>query len=238
MSAIYEGHVRHRRFTEPEHEFRYRVFMVCLDLDDGHDAFAGSLLWSARRRSPVRFRRSDYLADPAGLVEERLGQRPAGPIRLLTGVRQLGVGFNPVSFYYCHEGERLHSVIAEVTNTPWGERHRYVLDGREAAGRVLTQSFSKAMHVSPLMEMRQRYELRLTEPGERLQVHIESQQDGRPAFEASLSLERREASPATLRRLLVTYPPQAIATLARIYGQALQLRLKGAPWYPHPARPA
>ena len=64
------------------------------------------------------------------LVEERTGARPAGPIRLLTHLRSFGHCFNPVSFYYCFDpaGERVEAVVAEVTNTPWGERHAYVLE--------------------------------------------------------------------------------------------------------------
>lgn len=64
------------------------------------------------------------------LVEFATGRRPEGPIRLLTQVRCFGYLMNPVSFYYCYSagGERLETVVAEVNNTPWGERHCYVLD--------------------------------------------------------------------------------------------------------------
>ena len=64
------------------------------------------------------------------LVEFSTGRRPGGPIRLLTQVRCFGYLMNPVSFYYCFDegGERLETVVAEVNNTPWGERHCYVLD--------------------------------------------------------------------------------------------------------------
>ena len=90
----------------------------------------------------MRFRRSDYLGDPAvpladavrALVAERLGSAPQGPIRLLTHLRTFGHCFNPVSFYYCFaaDGERLEAIVAEVTNTPWGERHAYVLPRGDA----------------------------------------------------------------------------------------------------------
>ena len=41
-------------------------------------------------------------------------------------------------------------------------------------------------------------------------------------FEASLALQRRELSRGLMMRLLATYPPLTIATLARIYLQALR----------------
>jgi DUF1365 family protein len=80
------------------------------------------------------------------------------------------------------------------------------------------------------------YEWRATVPGEGLQVHIASHREGRLAFDATLSLERRELAPDTARRMLLRYPAMTAQVVARIYWQALRLRLKGAPWHPHPER--
>jgi DUF1365 family protein len=79
------------------------------------------------------------------LLEHRTGSAPAGPIRLLTHLRTFGHCFNPVSFYYCFTPqEQLDAVVAEVTSTPWGERHAYVLE-RSGEGPVLAASFAKAL---------------------------------------------------------------------------------------------
>ena len=183
-SAIYEGWVRHRRFEPVEHTFRYRFFLACLDLAELPDVLDPFPLYSARRRAPARFRRADYLGDPARPLEECVrdvvaasgAPRPAGPIRLLTGLRYLGHTFNPVSFYYCFDptGRRVEDVVAEVENIPWGERHAYVLDRGAREGTVLAAELEKKHHVSPLMGMDQTYSFRAGTPGERLQVHIES----------------------------------------------------------------
>ena len=176
-------------------------------------------------------------------VEERTGNRPAGPVRMLANLRYLGHSFNPVSFYFCFDerGDRVDAVLAEVTNTPWGERHAYVLDRAGAEGRVLRERTDKAFHVSPFIGMDQTYEWRVTEPGESLQVHIEnrpgrSAPEGQKAFEATLSLERREATPGALSRALLRYPVMSLQVVARIYLNALRLKLKGVPYHPHPAR--
>ena len=128
----------------PRDEFRYPLFMAYLDLDELPELFDGRLLWSARRPAVAWFRRADYLGAPGTpldeavreLVLERTGIGLDGPIRLLTHLRYLGHCFNPVSFYYCYDppGERVRAVVAHVTNTPWGERHAYVL-GVERGGR-------------------------------------------------------------------------------------------------------
>ncbi|MEA2323929.1 MAG: uncharacterized protein QOD81_3779, partial [Solirubrobacteraceae bacterium] len=131
-SALYEGTVRHRRFAVRHSEFRHRLALAYVDLDELPDLLGGRL--ASPRPGIVRFRRADYLGDPAtplgdavrGLVAERTGRDPGGPVRLLTQLRTLGHCFNPVSFYYCFDGEdRMQAMVAEVTNTPWGERHAY-----------------------------------------------------------------------------------------------------------------
>jgi DUF1365 family protein len=189
-SAIYEGWVRHRRFEPVEHSFRYRFFLTYLDLAELPGVLDPYPFYSARRRAPARFRRADYMGDPGrpldecarDTVEAATGARPAGPIRLLTGLRYLGHSFNPVSFYYCFDpaGSRVEAVIADVENIPWGERHAYVLDRGERVGPVLADELDKDLHVSPLMGMDQTYAFRASEPGERLQVHIESWPNAAP----------------------------------------------------------
>ena len=248
-SCLYEGTVRHRRRGAPEDEFSHRLFMMCLDLDELPALFDRRLLWSARRPALAWFRRSDYLGDPRtplpeavrSLVRERTGVRPAGPIRLLTHMRYFGHTFNPVSFYYCYDadGASVSAVVAEVTNTPWGERHSYVLDVKQAAdhgsARLMEGHFQKEMHVSPLMGMENTYDWRLTEPGERLAVHIDSRDPaGESIFDATLALRRREISGRELARALLVYPLLTVRIIARIYAHALRLRLRGARYFPHP----
>jgi uncharacterized protein len=254
-SAVYEGWVRHRRFEPIEHSFRYRLFLMYLDLDELPDVLDPFPLFSARRAAPAHFRRSDYMGDPArplaecarDAVEAATGSRPAGPVRLLANLRYLGHVFNPVCFYYCFEqgGERVDAVVADVNNIPWGERHPYVLARGSRRGTVLSDELDKDLHVSPLMGMDQTYAFRAGEPGDSLSVHIESrpvQGDGQDvsadsggkAFDATLSLRRHELSRSRLAGMLARYPAMSLQTVAKIYAQSLRLKLKGARYFPHP----
>lgn len=245
-SAVYEGWVRHRRFEPIEHSFRYRLFLVYLDLAELPQALDPYPLWSARRPALARFRRADFSGDPSrplaecarDAVEEQTGRRPAGPVRLLANLRYLGHVFNPVVFYYCFDasGERVEAVVADVSSIPWGERHPYVLARGARRGAVLTDELDKRLHVSPLMEMDQTYAFRATEPGAGLVVHIESRpKDGEgKTFDATLSLRRRELSGPLLTRMLIRYPAMSLQVVAKIYAQALRLKLKGARCFPHP----
>jgi DUF1365 family protein len=242
-SAIYEGWVFHRRIEPVEHTFRYRIFMPLVDLDELPALFERTRLWSADRRAPARFRRSDYLrghgdalplAEAArDLVAERTGARPAGPVRMLANPRYWGVGFNPVSFYYLDGADgAVETMIAEVTSTPWKERRSYVLSA-DADG--VRGDLEKRMHVSPFMPMEQRYEWRASDPGEQLTVTIRNRERGRIVFEAGLALRRREMTRAALRQILFRYPPMTVSTIARIYWNAARLKAKGAPYFQRPA---
>lgn len=245
-SAIFEGWVRHRRFDPVEHDFRYRLFLPYLDLDRLPELLDPFPLWSARRPAPARFRRFDYMGDPArplsecarDLVAEQTGARPGGPVRMLANVRFYGHVFNPIALYYCFDAadERVEAVIADVNNIPWGERHPYVLARGARGGRVLSDELPKELHVSPLMGMDQTYSFRATEPGSELIVHIDSIGGRGKAFDATLSLKRRELTRARMAALLARYPAISMRIVARIYGQTLRLKLKGARYFPHPER--
>jgi hypothetical protein len=235
-SCIYEGTIRHRRL-EPRRSFQHRIALFYLDLDELPGLLEGRLV--DPRPGPLRFRRGDYLGPDGSPLEDAVrdrvhaetGRRPHGPIRLLTQLRSFGHCFNPVSFYYCLDrgGERVEAVVAEVTNTPWGERHAYVIPG--GSGEL-----AKALHVSPFMAMDHRYSIRAGVPDERLAIQIESRTTDGPAFDAGLALRRRELTRGAAARLAVRYPFANLRVLALIYGHAVGLKLAGAPVHRHPAK--
>jgi len=243
-SCVYQGTIRHRRFTPKRREFRYRTFMLYLDLGELSHVFDGRWLWSTRRFAPAWFRRADYLGDPSvpladavrDVVAERTGQRPAGPIRLLTHLRYWGYVQNPVSFYYCFDpaGTRLESLVAEITNTPWGERHAYVVRANPRSDSHAAR-FDKAFHVSPFMPMDHSYEWRFATPGERLPLHMTNRRNGERVFDATLLLRRAPMTGPVLAGCLVRHPWMTASVVTGIYWQALRLWLRGVPFHPHPA---
>lgn len=243
-SCLYEGTIWHRRRRPTRHAFRHHLFMVFLDLAELPGVFRGRWLWGCEPWRWARFRRADHLGDPAtsldesvrALVERHTGARPSGPVRLLTQLRYGGVAMNPLALYYCYDepGERVETVVAEVTNTPWGEQHCYVLSPRHD-GRRLDAEHAKEFHVSPFMELQQRYRWRLANPGESLRVRITStDRTPSPLFDAALSLRRRTLSSAGLAWALARYPLLTTRIAAAIYGHALRLWWKGTPFHPHP----
>ena len=244
-SAVYEGHVVHRRHAPHPHAFCYAMAQLYLDLDEVDEVFRQHGLWSAHRRNLAEWRRSDYLGPTdlplADAVRERVraasGQVLRGPIRVLTHPRYAGYVFNPVSFYYCYEtdGHTLACVVAEITNTPWGERHAYVLpvDSARPQGRALTWDFDKQFHVSPFMSMDCRYDWRFTPPADDLRVHMKVYRGEACQFDATLAMRRLPVDRRALSRVLWRYPLMTAQVMGAIHWQALRLWLKRNPSYDH-----
>lgn len=250
-SCIYEGTVQHRRFAEREHSFRNKLFLMYLDLDELDTVFEKRWLWSTSRIAIARFRREQYLGNAGEalhhsvreLVEERLDFRPLGPIRLLTSLSYFGYVLNPVSFYFCYAAndQKLEAVVAEVTNTPWGERHCYAIDARTSEAtdhpnKVIIAKHPKAFHVSPFMPMNMDYSWKISPPGEQLAIHVENIMQSTKAFDATLALRRREINGFSLARVLLRYPMMTAQVAGSIYWQALRLWWKRVTFYSHPAK--
>jgi hypothetical protein len=248
-SCLYTGVIRHRRFAPRPHDFSYRIYLTLIDLAELPGLFDRFWLWSARSPALAWFRREDYHGDPRrpldaavrDRVEQQTGQRPRGPIRLLTHIRYFGHNFNPVSFYFVFDESdaRLEYVVAEITNTPWDERHAYVLrlaDAEHVGAQGFRWQFDKVFHVSPFLPMDMRYDWRFTAPGEQLAVHMENWRQGAVEFDATLTLKRVAITSGSLARALISFPFITAQVSALIYWHALRLLLKRTPFFTHPKK--
>ncbi len=217
--------------------------MMYLDLDELPTVFAMSPWWSEKPWRPARFVRGDYLGDSNVPLEQAVrmciqeagGCWHEGPIRLLVNLRYYGYIINPLACYYCFDAsEKLRTIIAEVTNTPWGERRSYVLecDPQTHIQRIL---FQKQMHVSPFNPMQMTYHWCSNNPGRRLSINLEAEHDNRIHVDATIALRRHEINADSLARILVVHPWMTVKVAAAIYWQALRLWLKRTPFYDHPA---
>lgn len=244
---LYTGHVNHKRLEPFIHQFKYGVFMSYVDLEELEQLDRSSWLFNSRGRGFVEFRRSDYHGDPGislskairQLVQKRTGQNTTGPIRMLSNLRIMGHVFNPVTFYYCFDSTDSHveHIITEITNTPWNERHAYVLSpemNHSDKEDWYHYAIDKDFHVSPFLDMEYRYQMKFRLPQEQLFVSIENHRGEDKKFLATLNLKATPFTHTNLLKQLIRFPFMTIKVVWGIYYQALKLKLNGARFYPHP----
>ncbi len=240
-SALYEGWVRHQREHSVRHEFQYRVFMTLIDLSQVDGLESRLLGFSRSGFAPFRLRPEDHGLSAGQAIRpsivERLGKAgvpgPIGRIELLTNLRSFGHCFNPICVYFCYQtnGSELAALVLEVSNTPWGERHWYVLPSNNLNSRF---GMDKTFHVSPFLPMNMRYEVFARAPGQLVQLALSNLVDDQLAHRASLVLKRKELTSASLWSAHLRYFLHTRRTLLRIHWQALKLWLKGARFHKHP----
>jgi len=246
QSRIFLGWVRHRRFLPKNHAFRYPLFMSWIDLDELDSVMKQSFFWSKERFNLVSFYRSDYLGDSAldlqkavkQRILEQTGHEFSGRICLLTHLRYLGFCFNPVSFYFCYPEHEDHPryILTEINNTPWNERHCYLLDTKDSCkpGDKSTFEFDKAFHVSPFMPMDLQYHWSFSFHARSLTVHMLLKKNLQRCFDATLQLQPHPMNNLTMRNIPLRYPFMTLSVVFWIYWQAFRLWLKRIPSYDHP----
>ena len=220
--------------------------MIYLDLDDINSLFNQSWFWGVNRTSIVSFNRSDFHGDSKlslkaavkNTVLEKSGLKANGPIRMLAHLRYMGYCFNPVTFYYCYDKDdkKVDAILAEVTNTPWKERHAYVLKANEFNDGNIRSIMDKKLHVSPFWDMNHTYDWVFSQPKKALSVYMKNIRENQHVFDATLNLKRIPLTKFNLVKVLINYPIMTFKVVFRIHFQALILWLKGAIFQTHPSK--
>ena len=242
-SGLYAGVVTHTRLKPRKHALRYRIFMLLLDLDELEVLHRRLKLFSLKRFNLVSF---DPTAHGDGSdtrlkaqVEAQLvaaGIPHGGPVRMLAMPRILGMGFNPITVYFCHRPDgALSAILYEVNNT-FGERHSYLIPADDAP--VVTQACEKGFYVSPFMDMDLSYAFRVRPPGDQVQVLVDVDDAEGRVLATGFVAARQDISDGTMFRAWLTHPWMTMGVVAAIHWEALRIWLKGEKVRQRPVKPA
>ena len=236
-SGIYWGSVRHRRFGDIAHQFRYQLYMMGIDIDEIPQLCAQSRVFGQKWYNPIRFLEKDYVRGEPGELKQRIDGKvrqlggswsPVNRVIMLVQCRCFGVYFSPINCYFCYDAKgQCQYMLAEVSNTPWRERHYYLVD---LQGEL---RHPKAFHVSPFMDLNMDYLWRVRPPKKSTLVHIENHTSSK-VFDATLTLMKWDFSADKLMKTLALIPLMTIKVVTGIYWQAFQLFLKKVPFVAHP----
>lgn len=240
QSGIYTGNIRHRRFSPVARTFSYSFSMFSLNPDAIEELTSQYMLFGSRWFNPVRFCEKDYLKSELGSLKQRIalkvaklgGQWDGNEVMMLVQCRCLGFYFSPVNLYFCFNDDgRCPLMLAEVSNTPWQERHYYLVNVEQPQ---LTQKY---FHVSPFMPLDMHYQWRVKPPGDKLFVHLENldkSPQAKKVFDATMALTRQPMSSLAMIKAWFSLPFSAIKIVTLIYWQALKIFIRGVPFIPHP----
>jgi DUF1365 family protein len=235
-SAIYEGHVRHRRFSPKNHTFNYTMLLLALDLDEVKQLAECHVIFSLKKFAPMSFFQDDYIKNEPGNLKQRIaskvsrlgGKWDGYKVVFMGQCRSFGFYFSPANFYFCYqESGECRYMLAEVSNTPWLERHYYLVDLQS------DMKTKKTFHVSPFMDLDMTYHWRIKPPSNKVLVHIENHKDHKQ-FDATLAMTKQEITKRNLLKAWLSAPMMPFKVVAGIYWQAAKLFLKRIPFIAHP----
>ena len=239
-SCLYECSVMHHRLEPMVNQFRYRIFMIALDLDE-LDSLRIPIL-SHNRRNIYEFRDRDHLTIAgceaqsvkanviAYLAQNGIQFPVGGRIQFVTLPRVFGYVFNPVSFFFCFDAAGSpRCAVVQVGNT-FGEQKPYLISTPEPDGsfRLITP---KHFYVSPFSALDLSFDFKLRIPGEVLDVHIDDRDGERRVLLSALTGKRAPLTTARLLWFTLKYPLITLKVITLIHWHAFILWLKKLPFH-------
>tara|TARA_B100000214_G_scaffold270203_1_gene200656 strand:+ start:65 stop:829 length:765 start_codon:yes stop_codon:yes gene_type:complete len=236
---IFNSRILHKRYSPKKHEFTYKNFYVSLPIKTlVKKKIYGNFILGFNRRALISISDSDHgngmpmLDWATKILKENNIEYANGEIWLSTFPKVTGIGFKPVSFWFCeNRKQQTVAVIVEVNNT-FKEREIYVLTSNRKSGLIEngdTITTKKKFYVSPFIHIEGEYNFRFfrdTSQGKETS-RIELVDRGSPLILTTISSKRVNLKSMFAILSIPYYVFLPLLTLIRIHWQAGIIWLKG-----------
>ncbi len=229
------GKVWHKRYTPKVHEFSYKLNSWLVDIDNFESLDRISLLVSSKRFNLYSFDPSNYLRDYPGNIATKIRLKFANfgiaingeeKIFMLGQLKNCGLYFSPLNLYFYFLNNDCQYVLAEVSNTPWNERHYYLINNKEKKYIV-----AKNFHVSPFWQIEQDYHWHFEIFKESISFRIDNYQNNEKVFSAGYKVSLVPFADRKFNnKIILRQPFTVLKILMAIYFEAFKIFLKGIPY--------
>lgn len=239
-SSIYSGVVFHKRHGDVPHLLKYKIFYLLLDLDEVESLGKRIPFFSTKGFNLVKLDTRLHGAEDVKALKDKISDLAMSrfqlpditKIKLLTIPKIAGYAFNPLSVFFCYDGQDvLKAIVYEVRNT-FGEKHLYPIEvSVDKNGKIEPHQAAKQFFVSPFQPLEGFYEFEIDQPTDMARILIDYKKGEQLLLSAGFSGSRQALTAASLAGTLARLPFTAIKVMAGIHWEALKLWIKGAEFY-------
>ncbi|RXK14679.1 DUF1365 domain-containing protein [Halarcobacter mediterraneus] len=230
---IFDGMIYHKRFLPKEHSFKYKFFMLDIDLSSIKDI--KNKVFSYNKFNLFSFYSKDHFGNKEDFLKnidfllKSFAIKPTQKMRFLTLPRIAGFVFNPISALILFEDNKPSFLIAEVHNYNGG-RVIYPVELTSSNNKIYKGRTKKDMYVSPFFKRDGDYEFTLVYNEKDLNLSITLFEDEKKKLTSNFTAKAKEFTTKNLRSIFFKHTFLTFWVVTRTIYQSIKLKLLGLKW--------
>jgi len=228
-----EGTIYHKRVSPKKHEFKYKFFMLDIDmssferLDNSYFSQNSFNLFSFNSKD--HFGNSEDFKENIKTLLKKYSIEATSKMRFVTLPRILGYVFNPISVLILFDKNRPTHMIAEVHNYNGG-RVIYPITLESNDKKHYKGKTTKDMYVSPFFNRVGRYEFDLTYTDNQFSIGINLFENDTKMLTSTFVGKSLVFNEHNLLSLFFRHTLLTFWVVTRTIWQSLKLKSKGLKW--------